>query len=107
MVHKQHDGSCLLPIMQQNKLYRLTLARKLTHTQVMGTVTELYTFMDGADGILERRVLGEGAAEGGEGGDAAAEEPGAESLLPCLQTTLSHPALTLLTCHCQITLYLI
>ena len=40
--------------------------------QVMGTVSELYTFMDGADATLARKVLGEGSGEA-EGGEATAD----------------------------------
>jgi hypothetical protein len=53
----------------------------------MGSVSELYSFMDAADATLVRRVLGEGEEEGGDGGGegaAAAAAPAGEAALPGL-----------------------
>ena len=41
----------------------------------MGSVTELYSFMDAADTTLARKVLGEGSE--GDGGEDAADAAGA------------------------------
>jgi hypothetical protein len=47
----------------------------------MGSVSELYTFMDSADTTLMRRVLGEGGEEGAAEGEASTQPPPGEAFL--------------------------
>lgn len=45
--------------------------------QVVGSISELYTFMDSADATLARKVLGEVDGEEGEGAEGASAAVGA------------------------------
>lgn len=72
--------------MQQSESSSVCL---ILQDKVVNSISELYSFMDGADSTLARKVLGEGGAEEGAEAPAQHVEEDAEAGNTCCRGLLS------------------